>query len=216
LLFARLTCRSFFHNPVIGPLSRRDVKPSLKSPWGYPSPLLKAPIPPLKTKLTTIEPSTDFVESMFSPNSIAVFKTSLPHYGRSIIESALEHTVEESHVLEKNIITSRDKVIAHYTAVSNQLKRAEIRQESTIKSKNAENAELKKKVEEQRNKIESSEKQSATQLSAKLRLLNSLRVEERKVKDLEAELATIRKDRKRKREDIVEVFERVEKVKVDE
>jgi hypothetical protein len=30
---------------------------------------------------------------------------------------------------------------------------------------------------------------------------------------LEAELATLRKDRKRKREDIVEVFERAEKVK---
>jgi predicted RNase H-like nuclease (RuvC/YqgF family) len=95
---------------------------------------------------------------------------------------------------------------------------AEIRnrnQEATIKSKNAENAELKKKVEEQRSKIECLEKQSASQLSAKLRLLDSLEVEERKVKDLEAELATLRKDRKRKREDIVEVFERVEKVKVD-
>jgi molecular chaperone GrpE (heat shock protein) len=66
-----------------------------------------------------------------------------------------------------------------------------------------------------RNKIECLEKQSASQLSAKLRLLDSLEVEERKVKDLEAELATLRKDRKRKREDIVEVFERVEKVKVD-
>ena len=40
-------------------------------------------------------------------------------------------------------------------------------------------------------------------------------MEERKVKNLEAEIATLRKDRKRKREDIVEVFERVEKVKVD-
>jgi chromosome segregation ATPase len=88
-------------------------------------------------------------------------------------------------------------------------------QEATIKSKNAENAELKKKGEEQRNKIECLEKQSASQLSAKLRLLDSVEVEERKVKDLEAELATFRKDRKRKREDIVEVFERVEKVKVD-
>jgi len=95
---------------------------------------------------------------------------------------------------------------------------AEIRirnQEVTIKSKNAENAELKKKVEEQRNKIECSEKQSASQLSAKLRLLDSLGVEERKVKDLEVEMAILRKNRKRKREDIVEVFERVEKVKVD-
>jgi predicted RNase H-like nuclease (RuvC/YqgF family) len=87
-------------------------------------------------------------------------------------------------------------------------------QEATIKSRNAENAELKKKVEEQRTKIECLEKQSAAQLSAKLRLLDSLEVEERKVKDLEAEMATLRKDRKRKREDIVEVFERVEKVKV--
>jgi predicted RNase H-like nuclease (RuvC/YqgF family) len=87
-------------------------------------------------------------------------------------------------------------------------------QEATIKSRNAENAELKKKVEEQRTKIECLEKHSAAQLSAKLRLLDSLEVEERKVKDLEAEMATLRKDRKRKREDIVEVFERVEKVKV--
>lgn len=95
---------------------------------------------------------------------------------------------------------------------------AEIRnrnQEVTIKTKNTKTAELKKKVEEQRSKIECLEKQSASQLSAKLRLLDSLEVEERKVKDLEAELATLRKDRKRKREDIVEVFERVEKVKVD-
>jgi chromosome segregation ATPase len=88
-------------------------------------------------------------------------------------------------------------------------------QEAIIKSKNTQNAELNKKLEEQRSKIECLEKQSASQLSAKLRLLDSLEVEERKVKDLEAELATLRKDRKRKREDIVEVFERVEKVKVD-
>ena len=75
------------------------------------------------------------------------------------------------------MITSKGKVIAHHTIVSQKLEMAEIRnrnQESTIKSKNAENAELKNKVEEQRDKIECSKRESAAQLSAKLRLLGIL------------------------------------------
>jgi len=165
-----------------------------------------------------VKQDPDSADSHRPPAKIAGFNTSLQDYGRSIIKSALDHTAEESHIPENNIITSKQKVIALHTDVSQKLEMAEIRnrnQEATIKSRNAEKAELKKKVEEQRDEIECLDKQSASQLSAKLRLLDSLEVEERKVKDLEAELATLRKERKRKREDIVEVFERVERVKVD-
>ena len=165
-----------------------------------------------------IKPDPDSADPTQSQDNLAGYKTLLQDYGRSIIKSALEHTAEESHVLAKNIIASKEKVIAHCTGVSQKLEMAEMKnrkQEATIESRNAEKAELKKKLEEQQNKIKCFEKQSASQLAAKLRLLDSLEVEERKVKDLEAKIATLRKDRKRKREDIVEVFERVEKVKVD-
>jgi prolyl oligopeptidase PreP (S9A serine peptidase family) len=194
----------------VAPIPRGPPKRSLPSP--APSPTTPAHSAPL------IKPDPDSADSHQPQDKMAEFKSYLQDYGRSIIKSALEHTPEESHALEKNIIISRQKVIAHHTNVSQKLEMAEIRnrnQEATIKSKNTENAELKKKLEEQRSKIECLEKQSASQLSAKLRLLDSLEVEERKVKDLEAELATFRNDRKRKRENIVEVFERVEKVKVD-
>jgi chromosome segregation ATPase len=189
---------------------RAPPRRSLLSP--APSPMTPVNKPPL------IKPDPDSADLHQPQDKKAEFKSYLQDYGRSIIKSALDHTAEESYVLEKNIITSKAIVIAHHSEVSQTLGMAEIRnrnQEATIKSKNTENAELKKKVEEQRNKIECLQKQSASQLSAQLRLLDSLEVEERKVKDLEAELITLRKDRKRKREDIVEVFERVEKVKVD-
>jgi hypothetical protein len=194
----------------VAPIPRASPRRSLPSP--APLPTTPAHKPP------SIKPDPDSAGIHKSQNKIAEFKTSLQDYGRSIIKSALEHTPEESHALEKNIITSKEKVIAHHTDISRKLEMAEIRnqnQEAIIKSKNTENAELKKKVEEQSSKIECLEKQSASQLSAKLRLLDSVGVEERKVKDLEAELAKSRKDRKRKREDIVEVFERVEKVIMD-
>jgi predicted S18 family serine protease len=194
----------------VAPIPRAPPRRSLPSP----APLLMAPA----HKPPSIKPDPDSADPHQPQDKYAEYKSYLQDYGRSIIRSALQHTAEESYVLEKNIITSKEKVIAHHTNVSQKLEMAEIRnrnQEAIIKSKNTEKAELKKKVEEQRNKIECLEKQSASQLSAKLRLLDSLEVEERKVKDLEAELATLRKDRKRKREDIVEVFERVEKVKVD-
>lgn len=194
----------------VAPIPRAPPRRSLPSP--APLPTTPAHKPPL------IKPDPDSADPHQPQDKIAEFKTSLQDYGRSIIKSALEHSAEEVHILETNLITSKEKVITLHTGVSQTLEMAEIRnrnQEATIKSKNTENAELKKKVEEQKNKIECLEKQSASQLSAKLRLLDSVGVEERKVKDLEAELATFRKDRKRKREDIVEVFERVEKVKVD-
>jgi predicted RNase H-like nuclease (RuvC/YqgF family) len=142
-------------------------------------PLYIETFPKPRTTPTSIKPSVDLADTQPSQNSIAGFKASVQDYGRSIINSALEHTAEESHVLEKNIITSKAMVIAHHTDVSRKLEKAEYwnrNQEATIKSKNTENAELKKKVEEQRNKIEGLEKQSATQLSAKLRLLDSLEV----------------------------------------
>jgi chromosome segregation ATPase len=221
---AGLADRIHAHNRLVGRrferarASRLSVAPIPRAPAKRTSPS-PAPLPTTPAhKPPLIKSDPDSADSHKSQDKIAEFKTSLQDYGRSIIRSALEHTAEESHVLEKNIITSRQEVIAHHTNVSQKLEMAELRnrnQEATIKSKNAENAELKKKGEEQRNKIEGLEKQSASQLSAKLRLLDSLEVEERKVKDLEAELATFRNDRKRKREDIVEVFERVEKVKVD-
>jgi hypothetical protein len=194
----------------VAPIPRAPPRRSLPSP--APSPTTPAHRPPW------IKPDPTSADPHHPQDKMAEFKSYLQYYGRSIIKSALEHTAEESLILEQNIITSKQEVIAHHTNVSQKLEMAETRnrtQEATIKSKNTENAELKKKVEEQRSKIECLEKQSAAQLSAKLRLLDSLEVEERKVKDLEAELATLRKDRKRKREDIVEVFERVEKVKVD-
>jgi prolyl oligopeptidase PreP (S9A serine peptidase family) len=193
----------------VAPIPRGPPRRSLPSP--APSPTTPAHKPSL------IKPDPDSADPHQPQDKYAEFKSYLQDYGRAIIKSALEHTPEESHALEKNIITSKEKVITLHTGVSQKLEMAEIRnrnQEATIKSRNAENAELKKKVEEQRTKIECLEKQSAAQLSAKLRLLDSLEVEERKAKDLEAEMATLRKDRKRKREDIVEVFERVEKVKV--
>jgi chromosome segregation ATPase len=221
---AGLADRIHAHNRLVGRrferarASRLSVAPIPRAPAKRTSP---SPAPSLIApthRLSSIKPDTDSAEFHQSQDQIAELKTSLQDYGRSIIRSALEHTAEESHILETNIITSKEKVITLHTGVSQKLEMAEIRnrnQEATIKSKNTETAELKKKVEEQRSKIECLEKQSASQLSAKLRLLDSLEVEERKVKDLEAELATLRKDRKRKREDIVEVFERVEKVKVD-
>jgi prolyl oligopeptidase PreP (S9A serine peptidase family) len=194
----------------VPPIPRAPPRRSLPSP----APLRNTPA----DKPSSIKPDPDSADPHQPQDKYAEFKSYLQDYGRSIIKSALEHTPDESHILEQNIITSKEKVIAHHTNVSQKLEMAEIRnrnQEATIKTKNTETAELTKKVEEQRSKIECLEKQSASQLSAKLRLLDSLEVEERKVKDLEAELATLRKDRKRKREDIVEVFERVEKVKVD-
>jgi len=164
------------------------------------------------------EHSTDRGEVQRSENTVTEFQRSLQNYGRSIIKSALDHTTEESQVLENNIITSKEKVIAHFTSVNQKLEMAEDKnqqQEVTIQSNFTELAGLRKKVEGQRRIIEGQEKRNAAQLSAKLGLLDSLEVEERKVKDLQSELANLRKNKKRKREDIVEVFERVEKVKVD-
>jgi len=194
----------------VAPIPRVPPRRFLPSP--APLPTIPRHVPPM------IKPDPDSADPTQSQDNLAGYKTLLQDYGRSIIKSALEHTAEESHVLAKNIIASKEKVIAHCTGVSQKLEMAEMKnrkQEATIESRNAEKAELKKKLEEQQNKIKCFEKQSASQLAAKLRLLDSLEVEERKVKDLEAKIATLRKDRKRKREDIVEVFERVEKVKVD-
>jgi len=177
-----------------------------------------APFLTPKAEPLSIQQSTDLGDIQRSGNTITEFQTSLQNYGRSVIKSALDHTTEESHVLENNIIASKEKVITHHTSLSQKLEMAEKRsqqQEVTIRSNFTELAELRKKVEEQRKIIEGQEKRNAAQLTAKLGLLDSLEVEERKVKDLQSELADLRKDKKRKREDIVKVFERVEKVKVD-
>jgi len=177
-----------------------------------------APFLTPKAEPLSIQQSTDLGDIQRSENAITEFQTSLQNYGRSIIKSALDHTTEESHDLENNIITSKGEVIAHFTSVSQKLEMAEDKnqqQEITIKSNYTELAGLRKKLEEQRRIIEGQEKRNAAQLTAKLGLLDSLEVEERKVNNLQSELANLRKDKKRKGEAIVEVFERVEKVKVD-
>jgi hypothetical protein len=64
-----------------------------------------------------IKPERDPADPHQPQDKIAEFKTSLQDYGRSIIKSALEHSVEEVHILETNLITSKEKVIAHHTDV---------------------------------------------------------------------------------------------------
>jgi len=122
LWMVRLTCRQLAQNNVPVRRPGRGVNGPFKAPFvdhqSRGSPLSTPRVPQTKIAPTSIELGTDLADTQPSQNSIAEFMTSLQHYGRSVIKSALEHTAEESRIPEKNIIASKEKVIAHCTGVS--------------------------------------------------------------------------------------------------
>jgi hypothetical protein len=131
----------------------------------------------------------------------------------------MEHSPAESSTLERDIIISREQVIAQYSNAAAKLDASEERnrqQATSTANLTNETRELRERLEAEKKKTESAEREAAAQLSRKLELLDLMEVEENKVKDLEAEVAKYKNDRKRKREEVTKVWERAERIKLEQ
>jgi hypothetical protein len=131
----------------------------------------------------------------------------------------MEHSPAESSTLERDIVITREQVIAQYSNAAAKLDTSEERnrqQATSIANLTNETRALRERLEAEKKKTESAEREAAAQLSRKLELLDLMEVEENKVKDLEAEVAKYKTDRKRKREEVTKVWERAERIKLEQ
>lgn len=151
----------------------------------------------------------DDSKTMTSDRNLNNFKSALRGYGESTIKSALEHPPEESDILEENIVTSRDKVIGKYEDIAKKLK-AEEEKSKKIVVRNAsltkDKASLEKKLREEKATAGKAKKDHAGALLFHSTMLKT-------VKD-ELSAAKANNSKKRKREELSEIWERAEKTKL--
>jgi chromosome segregation ATPase len=146
------------------------------------------------------------------------FNTILLEYGRSIIKSALDHLPEESQSLKDDIVAAKQVVVDRYDEMQTDLdgwKNRAGNLKSEIIDVRIDNAGLKRKLEAEKNTVENLRKQLKDELEGERKKSAELMENEiAKGKALEAELAKMKQDKKRKRESAVEIWEQVEKTKV--
>jgi hypothetical protein len=152
------------------------------------------------------------------------FELLLFEYSRSVIRSAMNHTHKEALALEENMTSTKEKVIAKYsqaeatitaleTALSKANKSTQQAEESNalLRSDQARlNVDLKLEM-----KFTDDAKRKLNAQSAKEnREFRSWKEERARRQALEVKIASLEEDKKRKRENVAEIWEKVEKVKV--
>jgi hypothetical protein len=158
---------------------------------------------------------TESTESEHSNQETDDFDTALLEYGRSILESVLDDTHDEDHLHENQIFHAKQKVRAQYDSAMNDLKlHLSISKEENIRLRDS-NSRLEMEVLRlgEALKDEEGSLRRAHQMAAieccKLEISREQEVERRKT--LEAEMITLKQDRKRKAEQKAEMWERAEK-----
>jgi hypothetical protein len=153
------------------------------------------------------------------------FTTSLLEYGRSIIKSAVKHPPGQSQALEDNLRVTRQKVVTQYEEsqlnvaaleVDLSVAKEDLRQ---LRKHNAtlevDRIKLNDVANLEKTMAASFERRYKDQSVEKRRDLESWKKEVAKRKALEAEVESLRKDKKRKREKVAEIWEKVERARLD-
>jgi hypothetical protein len=153
------------------------------------------------------------------------FELLLFEYSRSVIRSAMDHMDKEALALEENMTSTKEKVITQYsqaeatiTALETALSKAN---ESTQQAEESNavlradqarlNADLKLEMEF----TDDAKRKLQAQLAKENRYFGSWMEERRRRQALEVEIASLQQDKKRKRENVAEIWEKVEKVRVN-
>jgi hypothetical protein len=153
------------------------------------------------------------------------FNANLLEYSRSVIKSAIDHDARDSQDLEENMIITKEKVIAQYrrsrrtiTAFETTLSAVnELGQqaEETIATLKADQARLNADLKLEMQITDEVKRMYQAQIAKENRDFESWKKERVRRQALEAEIATLKRDIKRKRENVAEIWEKVEKVKVN-
>lgn len=153
------------------------------------------------------------------------FKANLLEYSRSVIKSAMDHNPKETQALEGIMRLSKGNVVAQYKQAQNTITTLEtdlslaresiwVLEESIAKLKADQaglNADLKLEIQ-----ITAEVKRMyQAQMARENRDFDSWKKERAQRKQLEVEIGTLKHEKKRKRENVAEIWEKVEKVKVN-
>jgi len=166
-----------------------------------------------------LQPSDDceIIPNPIKTNAID-FGSLLTEYGRSIINSAIDHSPTEAESLKNNIITAKEKVVVKHKTVDNELKMAEdevrkVNNHVSVLRGIQKACDMAKKVDG--TTIQNLKKQHKHELEEKKRFAVLLEEETVKRRGLEVELEELRRDKKRKRESIAAIWEDAERVKLN-
>jgi len=150
----------------------------------------------------------------------------LLEYSRSVIKSAMDHTSRETQALEHDMRLSKENVIAQYKQAKNTIATLKTEllaaKESTRQSEEnnavlkADQLRLNADLKLEMQITDEVKRMYQAQMAKENRDFETWKRERARRQGLEVEVATLKHDRKRKREDSAEIWEKVEKVKVRE
>jgi hypothetical protein len=153
------------------------------------------------------------------------FKANLLEYSRSVIKSAMDHTSKETQALEDTMIVYKEIVVAQYKQAKNTIITLETdllaARESIILSEEsntilkADQARLNADLKLEMQIIDEVKRMYQAQMAKENRDFESWKRERARRQALEVEIATLKQDKKRKRENVADFWEKVEKVKVN-
>jgi hypothetical protein len=153
------------------------------------------------------------------------FKANLLEYSRSVIKSAMDHNPKETQALEGIMKLSKGNVIAQYKQAQNTITTLEtdllaaresiIQSEQSITILKADQARLNADLKLEMQITDGVKRMYQAQMAKENRDFESWKKERARRQELEVEIATLKQDKKRKRENVAEIWEKVEKVKVN-
>jgi len=152
------------------------------------------------------------------------FKANLLEYSRSVIKSAMDHTPKETQALEDTMIVYKEIVVAQYKQAKNTITTLEmdllaareaIRQsQGSNEALKADQARLNADLKLEMQITDEVKRMYQAQMAKENRDFESWKKERARRQDLEVEIETLKQDKKRKREHVAEIWEKVEKVKI--
>jgi hypothetical protein len=153
------------------------------------------------------------------------FKANLLEYSRSVIKSAMDHTSKETQALEDTMIVYKEIVVAQYkqakntiTALETDLSLARVSNrvlEESITILKADQARLNADLKLEMQITDEVKRMYKAQLAKENRDFESWKKEMARRQALEVEISTLKHEKKRKRDNVAEIWEKVEKVKVN-
>jgi hypothetical protein len=153
------------------------------------------------------------------------FELLLFEYSRSVIRSAMDHSHKEALALEENMTSTKEKVITKYsqaeatitaleTALSKATRSTQQAEESNAILR-ADQARLNVDLKLEMEFTDDAKRKLNAQLAKENRDFRSWKEERARRQELEVVIATLKHDKKRKRENVAEIWEKVEKIKVN-